>query len=184
MPDLIEESKSNRATCRTCRQKIDKGVLRFGEETVNTFSSDGGTSYFWHHLECAAGKVPAKVKTALASFTGTVPDREKLDAILAAPPKAAGRSGGGGPKASYPYAERASTGRSKCMQCDEAIEKGTLRVAVEREVDTGTFTSTGPGYLHPACAAEYTGEDDLLEKIKANMPTLAAEDLSALEAEL
>lgn len=183
MPDVIEESKSNRATCRTCRQKIDKGVLRFGEETVNTFNPDGGTSHFWHHLECAAGKVPAKVKTALASFTGPVPDREKLDAILAAPPKASGGRSGG-PKASYPYAERASTGRSKCMQCDEAIEKGTLRVAVEREVDTGTFTSTGPGYLHPGCAAEYTGEDDLLEKIKANMPALPAEDLAALEADL
>lgn len=181
MPDIIEESKSSRATCRSCKKKIDKGVLRFGEETVNTFSSDGGTSYFWHHLECAAGKVPAKVKAAMASFTGTIPDKEKIDAILAAPPKAGSK---GGPKAAFPYAERASTGRSKCMQCDEAIEKGTMRVAVEREVDTGSFTTTGPGYLHPACAAEYTGEDDLLEKIKANMPGIAAEDLSALEAEL
>jgi hypothetical protein len=181
MPDVIEESKSNRATCRTCRQKIDKGVLRFGEETVNTFSSDGGTSYFWHHLTCAAGKVPAKVKTAMASFTGPIPDKDKLEAILAAPPKASGK---GGAKASYPYAERASTGRSKCMQCDEAIEKGTMRVAVEREVDTGTFTSTGPGYLHPACAAEYTGDDSLLEKIKANMPDLPEEDVAALGAEL
>lgn len=181
MPDVIEESKSNRATCRTCRQKIDKGVLRFGEETVNTFSSDGGTSYFWHHLTCAAGKVPAKVKTAMASFAGPIPDKDKLEAILAAPPKSGGK---GGPKAKYPYAERASTGRSKCMQCDEAIEKGMMRVAVEREVDTGTFTSTGPGYLHPACAAEYTGDESLLEKIRANMPDLPEEDIAALGAEL
>jgi hypothetical protein len=176
MANVIEESKSNRATCRTCREKIDKGVLRFGEETVNTFSSDGGTSYFWHHLTCAAGKVPAKVKEALATFTGTVPDRDKLDAILAAPPKAAK----GGPKAAFPYAERAATGRSKCMQCDEAIEKGTLRVAVEREVETGSFAATGPGYLHPACAAEYTGDDELVEKIKVNMPDLPAADLNEL----
>lgn len=183
MPDVIEESKSNRATCRTCRQKIDKGILRFGEETVNTFNPDGGSSYFWHHLECAAGKVPAKVQQALTTFTGVVPDREKLDAILAAPPKASARAAAG-PKAAYPYAERASTGRSKCMQCDEAIEKGTLRIAVEREVDTGTFSSTGPGYLHPTCASEYTGEDGMLERIKANMPGLPAEDLQVLEAEL
>lgn len=181
MPDTIEESKSNRATCRTCKQKIDKGVLRFGEETVNTFSSDGGSSYFWHHLECAAGKVPAKVKTAMANFGGAIPDREKIDAILAAPPKASAK---GGPKAAFPYAERASTSRSKCLQCDEAIEKGTMRVAVEREVDTGSFSTTGPGYLHPACAGEYTGDDTLIEKIKANMPTISAEDLAALGAEL
>jgi Poly(ADP-ribose) polymerase and DNA-Ligase Zn-finger region len=178
MADVIEESKSNRATCRTCRQKIEKGVLRFGEETENTFSPDGGSSYFWHHLECAAGKVPAKVKQALGVFTGTVPNREKLDAILAAPPKAA--AGKGGAKAAFPYAERASTGRSKCMHCDEAIEKGTLRVAVEREVDTGAFTTTGPGYLHPGCAAEYTGDDELIAKIKANMPDLPAADLAEL----
>ena len=181
MADTIEESKSNRASCRTCRQKIDKGVLRFGEETINTFSSDGGTSYFWHHLACAAGKVPAKVKTAMASYVGAIPDRDKIEAILAAPPKASGKSGG--PKAAYPYAERASTGRSKCLQCDEAIEKGTMRVAVEREVDTGTFTSTGPGYLHPGCAAEYTGDESLLEKIKANV-SLPEEDIAALGAEL
>jgi hypothetical protein len=176
MANVIEESKSNRATCRTCREKIDKGVLRFGEETVNTFSSDGGTSYFWHHLTCAAGKVPAKVKEALATYTGLIPDREKLDAILAAPPKAAK----GAPKAAFPYAERAATGRSKCLACDEAIDKGTLRVAVEREVDTGSFTTTGPGYLHPGCALEHTGDDDLLEKIKANMPDLPEADLNEL----
>lgn len=182
MSDLIEESKSNRATCRTCKQKIDKGILRFGEEGQNSFDPDGGPAIFWHHLECAAGRVPAKVKAAMTAFTGTIPNREKLDAILAAPPKASGR--GGAPKAAYPYAERASTGRSKCMQCDEAIAKDTFRIAVEREVDTGTFTSTGPGYLHPACAAEYTSDDDLLSKIKTNTPSLTDDDVSALGAEL
>jgi len=181
MPDTIEESKSNRATCRSCKQKIEKGVLRVGEETINTFSSDGGSSYFWHHLACAAGKVPAKVKTAMANFRGVIPEREKLDAILAAPPKASAK---GGQKAQYPYAERASTSRSKCLQCDEAIEKGTMRVSVEREVETGSFSTIGPGYLHPACAAEYTGDDALIEKIKTNMPTIPEEDLAALGAEL
>lgn len=180
MANIIETSKSNRATCRTCKQKIDKAVLRFGEEIANTFDPDGGVAHVWHHLDCAAGRMPAKVKEALAGFPGDVPDRAKLEAILAAPPKAA--SAKGGPKAAYPYAERASTGRSKCMHCDEAIEKGTLRVAVEREVDTGTFTSTGPGYLHPACASEHTGDDELLTKIKTNLPDLSAEDLAALAA--
>lgn len=179
MADTIEASKSNRATCRTCRLKIDKGVLRFGEETVNAFSSEGELTHQWHHLECAAGRMPAKVKVALAGFTGVVPEREKLEAILAAPPKAAGK---GGPKAKYPYAERASTGRSKCMGCDEAIEKGAMRIAVEREVDTGSFTTTGPGYLHPACAREHTGNDKLLEEISANV-ALSPEDLGALTAE-
>jgi Poly(ADP-ribose) polymerase and DNA-Ligase Zn-finger region len=179
MADIIEASKSNRATCRTCRLKIDKGVLRFGEETVNAFSSEGELTHQWHHLECAAGRMAAKVKVALAAFTGPVPDREKLEAILATPPKASGK---GGAKATFPYAERASTGRSKCMACDEAIEKGAMRIALEREVDTGSFTTKGPGYLHPACAREHTGNDKLLEEISANI-ALPPEDLAALTAE-
>lgn len=182
MADVIEEAKSSRAACRTCREKIEKGLLRFGEEVPNQFDPDGGTTHQWHHLACAAGRFPAKVTAALAAFPGTVPDREKLDAILAAPPKAAGKKGG--PKAAYPYAERASTSRSKCLQCDEAIEKGTFRIAVEREVDTGSFTTTGPGYLHPGCAAEYTGDQALLDKVKANTQGLAPQDVDALAAEL
>lgn len=180
MADTIEASKSNRAICRTCKLKIEKGVLRFGEETVNAFSSEGELTYQWHHLACAAGRLPAKVKAALAAFSGEVPERDALEAILANPPKAAGKAGA---KAKYPYAERASTGRSKCLACDEAIEKGTLRIAVEREVDTGAFTTTGPGYLHPACAREHTGNEALLAEIQANV-TLPPEDLAALTAEL
>jgi ribosomal protein L37AE/L43A len=174
MANTIEESKSARATCRTCRQKIDKGVLRFGEETPNQFD-EGTTSYFWHHLACAAAKKPALVKDALASFAGTVPDRAALDAILAnAKPKAAAG------ERPYPYAERAATGRSKCMQCDEAIEKGALRVVIEREVDTGSFVRKGPGYLHAACAKAHESDEALLEKVKKNTPELTPADVEEL----
>jgi hypothetical protein len=174
MANVIEESKSSRATCRTCRQKIDKGVLRFGEETPNQFN-EGEVSHFWHHLTCAAGKKPALVREALAAFTGNVPDRPALEALLAnakVKPAAGERP--------YPFAERASTGRSKCMQCDEAIEKGALRVAIEREVDTGTFVRKGPGYLHSTCAKEHTGDAELLAKVKKNTPELTPADLEEL----
>ena len=174
MANVIEESKSSRATCRTCREKIEKGVLRFGEETPNQFN-EGEVSYFWHHLTCAAGKKPALVREALAAFSGTVPDRPALEALLAnAKPKAAS---GDRP---FPFADHAATGRSKCMQCDEAIEKGALRVAIEREVDTGTFVRKGPGYLHAACAKEHTGEAELLAHVKKNSPELTAQDVEEL----
>ncbi len=179
MADIIEESKSNRATCRTCREKIDKGVLRFGAETPNAFGD--GPSYQWHHLACAAGKMPAKVKEALKAFSGEVPNRAEIDAILANPPKA---KGGAKAAAAYPYAERASTGRSKCLSCEEAIEKDQLRVAIEREVDTGAFVTKGPGYLHPGCALEFTGDEKLLEGIKANSASLSEADFSELESSL
>lgn len=164
MANVIEESKSNRATCRTCRQKIDKGVLRFGEEAPNQFD-EGTTSYFWHHLLCAAGKKPALVTEALKSFVGPVPNRAEIDAALAG-----GQAKAAASDRPFPYAELASTGRSKCMQCDEAIEKGTVRIAVEREVDTGSFMRKGPGYLHVDCAVEHTGDEALMEKVKKNSP--------------
>lgn len=179
MANVIEEAKSSRAACRTCREKIEKGALRFGEETPNTFDPEAGPSYFWHHLVCAAQRKAAIFRPVFEAYTGNVPNRPEVEAALAAPPKA---SGGGGPKAAYPYAERASTGRSKCMHCDEAIGKGDWRVAVEREVDTGTFQRTGPGYLHPGCAAEQTGDDALIDKIKTNTPGITEPDVAELEA--
>jgi hypothetical protein len=175
MSDVIEVSKSARASCRACREKIAKDVLRFGEEEVNAFSGDGGLSLRWHHMECAAKRVPAKLKAAIDAYSGEITNKAELLALIAAPPRA------GGAKANYPYAERASTSRSKCMQCDEAIEKGTWRVAVEREVDTGAFVTKGPGYLHPGCAVEYTDNEDLLAQIKAHM-SLSPADVAELEA--
>lgn len=174
MANVIEESKSSRATCRTCKQKIDKGVLRFGEETPNQFN-EGEVSYFWNHLTCAAGKKPLLVREVLANFTGTVPDREALEALLS---NAKTKAPAG--ERPFPFAERASTGRSKCMQCDEAIEKGALRVAIEREVDTGSFVRKGPGYLHATCAKEHTGDAELLEKVKKNTPELTPADIDEL----
>lgn len=174
MANVIEESKSARATCRTCRQKIDKGVLRFGEEAPNQFD-EGTTSYFWHHLLCAAGKKPALVKEAMAAFGGTIPNKDEIEAAMAKSKPAAGDR-------PYPYAERASTGRSRCMQCDEAIEKGALRIAIEREVDTGSFMRKGPGYLHVGCAIEHTGDAQLFEKVKKNCPELKPEDVAELVA--
>lgn len=174
MANVIEASKSSRATCRTCREKIDLGVLRFGEATPSAFN-EGALSYFWHHLTCAASKKPALVKEALATFTGTVPDRPALEALLAS-----ARPASAGKERPYPFAERAATGRSKCLSCDEAIEKGALRVAIEREVDTGSFTRKGPGYLHTKCARAHVGDAELLAKVKQHTPELTAVDLAEL----
>jgi hypothetical protein len=41
------------------------------------------------------------------------------------------------------------------MQCSTAIDKDTLRVAVEREIEVGAAVQTSAGYLHPACVAAY-----------------------------
>lgn len=159
---LIEHSKSSRASCRVCKKKIEKGELRFGEEAPNAFDPDGGSSYFWHHLACAARKKPAELKQALAAFPEEIPNRAEIDAALAeAPPD-------------FPHVERAPTGRSKCLECGEPIVKDALRMAIEREVDTGAFKTKSAGYLHLACAAAHLKDPAQLEKAKANTKLDAA----------
>ncbi|MBX3468722.1 MAG: hypothetical protein KF878_17765 [Planctomycetes bacterium] len=176
MPHTIEEAKSGRAACRTCKEKIEKGVLRFGEEVPNQFAE--GPSYQWHHLACAAKKKPAQLEQALGAFAGDVPDRAALEQAIA-------EHKGKARATTLPYAEKAPTGHSRCMVCEEPIAKGELRVAVEREVDTGSFVSRGAGYLHPACAKEHAEADpDLLEKVRQNSVSLAPADLEAVAAAL
>jgi hypothetical protein len=173
MAHTIEEAKSGRATCRTCREKIDKGALRFGEETPNAFDPGGAPSYLWHHLLCAAKRRAAEVKVALETFAGNLPNRAELDAILSAPPK-------GADKPPFPYAERAPTGRSKCVACSEPIDRDALRVAIEREVDTGSFMTKGAGYLHARCALAHLENPGLLATLKQNSRGLDERDFAEL----
>lgn len=178
MPHTIESAKTGRASCRTCKTTIDKGTLRFGEEVPNAFSP-GEMTFQWHHLPCAAEKKPSALKQALESTDVEVADKEELLKTIAI-------SGKKEKPSTFPYAEHAPTGRASCMACSEKIEKGDLRVAVEKEVEAGGFAQRGAGYLHPACAPEHTEEDavDLFEKIKANTLNLEDDELAALEEEM
>lgn len=177
MAHMIEIAKSGRAGCRTCRQPIAKGELRFGEEAPNAFGDAGDMTFRWHHMKCAATKLPTELKGALDAFEGDVPNRAELDAAIAAaeasrPPP-------------YPHADRAPTGRAKCLSCGEAIAKGALRVAIEREIERGMSTQKGAGYLHPACAAPYvetqgTSHDDLTAALQKNTRSLSEAELEEL----
>jgi poly [ADP-ribose] polymerase len=176
MADKIEAAKSGRASCRTCREPIAKGELRFGEEVPNMFA-EGEPTYQWHHLACAATKKAGKLKAALAAFEGDVPGRAELEKTIEE--KAAKEK-----PANFPYAERASTGRSRCLECREAISKGELRVAIEREVETGSFTRKGAGYLHTKCALAHTKDATLKDSVLANSPALAPADRDELSRSL
>lgn len=48
----------------------------------------------------------------------------------------------------FPYAEVAKSGRSSCLVCKKKIEKDTVRVAIERKIETAGFSGVRPGYLH------------------------------------
>ena len=82
----------------------------------------------------------------------------------------------------YPYAERAPTARSRCLQCREPIEKGTLRVATERELEA--MGRPGTGYLHPRCAPAFLDVEDLPGALRRNSRGLAEADVAELEQQL
>jgi len=183
MANVIEEAKSGRASCRTCKKAIAKGELRFGEEAPNAFGD--APSLRWHHLTCAAEKLPAELKAAIETHPEPIANRAELDALIA---KAL--EGGRGKPGGFPYADKAPTGRAKCIQCGEPIEKDSIRIAVEREIDTGAMVTKGARYMHPRCVAanlEAEGgevsRDDLVEGVRANS-RLAPGDLDAAISEI
>jgi poly [ADP-ribose] polymerase len=166
MANVIEQAKSGRASCRTCKKAIAKGELRFGLETQTQFSDT--PSLQWHHVLCAAAKLPVELKAALAEYPGEVPNRAELETAMADAVKK-----GSAKPAGFPYVDRAPTGRARCMRCEQPIEKGALRVAVERELELGGNATRGAGYLHPGCVAanlENMGGsvDELIEGLRAN----------------
>lgn len=171
MKDAIEEARSGRSTCKTCKKKIAKGELRFGVAYKSRYDEGDNFSYAWHHLPCAAKALPEKVKPILADYEGDVSDRVELEKIIAeAPPKKVKE------KRSYPYAERAPTGRSKCIGCGKPIGKGDFRFIVEREVDAGAFIAMAPGKVHVKCIGEFVDSLDweaIAENSKLDEPEIA-----------
>jgi poly [ADP-ribose] polymerase len=178
MPNIIETAKTGRAGCRTCKQPIAKGDLRFGEEVPNAFSA-GDMTYNWHHLPCAAKKKPSALKQALDDTDQNVPDKEALMKTIEENAK-------NEKPTVLPYAEYAPTARASCVGCSEKIEKGHLRVAVESEDDGSPFPRSGPRYLHVACAPEHAGDapDEFFEKVKNNSKNVETKDMQELKAAL
>jgi len=180
----IEEAKSGRAGCRTCRKPIAKGELRFGEEVENQFADGGEMTYRWHHLTCAATSKTEELRATLAANEGvpiSAEQRAEMDRLMAdadakKPPP-------------FPYADKAPTGRARCQGCGEAIGKGEVRVAFEREIERGMSTTKGAGYLHPKCAAGYIEQnggshDELTDALRKNTRELSEQEMEKLFAEV
>ena len=161
MPNRVEIAPSGRAACRGCKQAIAKGLPRFAEETANQFSEEGGVSYRYWHLVCAAPKMANELAAALTGFEGAVEDRDALDALIAQHLR---------PES--PYAERAGSGRAKCRSCDRAdldraaAARKTQAVAGDRALSTQRFqppdgTRAERGELLRRVAHPDREEDDL-----------------------
>jgi ferredoxin len=171
MSDVIEPASSARSKCRACREKIEKGELRFGESVPNAFGE--GDATHWFHVRCAAERRPEKLAAALESYEGDVPDREALTQVV--------KDAAANPKlADVRRAEHAPSGRASCQKCHEKIAKDELRVAFEREPTEGQAMAT-TAYVHLACSAEFFGNVGLAAKLKRTSPELTDDDRAAID---
>lgn len=188
-PYVIEHARSGRSKCKTCRKTIDKDALRLGVLVEGPF----GEGHLWHHLECAAGRMLAKVEEAYRTEAWNAakspPDVDALpdlDALRALAEEAeAERAEKEKNKKVIPYAEVAPSDRSKCKQSGEPIPKGAVRIVLGKQAQFGNQTRTAPFAVlpeHVAAALEdpeiATAPDTLLAELRANS-RIDAEQLEA-----
>uniref|UniRef100_A0A7S4SGE2 PARP-type domain-containing protein n=1 Tax=Alexandrium monilatum TaxID=311494 RepID=A0A7S4SGE2_9DINO len=62
-PYKVELAKSNRSACKACKEKIDKGEVRFG----SLVDMGGYGSYHWRHAKCITPKQAENVESKLGS---------------------------------------------------------------------------------------------------------------------
>jgi len=155
---LIEGARSGRAKCKTCRKAIAQGALRIGIRVEGPY----GVGHMWHHLACAAKRQFDKVEEAYAleawNFAKEVPtelpDLGDLRELREEAEKKKAEA------KAIPYAELDPSGRAKCKQCNETLEKGAPRVVVGRAVEFGQQTRTTPINVHPGCVADALQAED------------------------
>jgi hypothetical protein len=183
MAHKIDVAPTSRASCRGCRKTIAKGEVRFGEESTNPYADDGGTSYRYWHLACAAAKLANELAPVLAAYDGEIADRAAIDALVREHVRP-----------EMPYLEHAPNGRARCRACDESIAKGEPRVAFERVFEGPMGPQKGAAYVHARCLGKFVEREKergetpdaaaLLHDIEAHSASAAPEDLAVVRAAL
>ncbi|XP_058116088.1 poly [ADP-ribose] polymerase [Anopheles ziemanni] len=171
LPFLAEYSKSNRASCRLCKQKIDKDVLRLAA-MVQSPMHDGKIAQ-WYHEDCFFKKQRPKTEGDVANFGALrYEDQKKIrDAIGVVP--AAGGSKGKGKKRSAGEAlslkdfgvEYAPSGRAMCRGCEIKILKDEVRIKkVSYDTEVGMKYGGQPLWHHAECFANLRSDLGYFEK--------------------
>jgi hypothetical protein len=178
MPHELQAAKSGRAKCRACKQPIEKGTLRLGEEVPNAFGD--GEAKHWYHMRCGALRRPEAFIAAVGDVSDEVSplldDGEKAELLVLAEPGTVYYR-----LARFVKAHAAPSGRARCQGCRELIERGALRFVLER-IEDGMVS--GGGFVHIACAHAYAGAvDGVLERVQ-NLSELSEEEWAQVKAAL
>jgi len=120
----IEYAKSNRASCKVCKAKIDLHAVRMGT------SSPGPGDYLmtsWRHLECQKKPKALSSLTEVSGLDALQPDdKAKVEAWFAAAAAPAGKSAGGKRKAEGDASTDAAIDLSNLKKMKSAELKAAL----------------------------------------------------------
>jgi hypothetical protein len=155
-----------------------KDELRFGEREPNAFGE--GEMTLWFHLPCAAYKRPEPFLELLEGVEEEVISADELSAAHALKPAAEfGIAHRRVPR--LDKVEQAPTGRARCRCCRKPIEKDSWRIGL---VFFEEYRFQPSGFIHAACAEEYFGTTDVLDRVLHFNPALDPAELEAIEAAL
>lgn len=167
MTHIIEPATTGRSRCKACGRPIERGELRFGERRSSFGDSE---STLWFHPLCAAYRRAEQVMELLGTSAG----HDDLRVV-------AGRGVTNPRLAQLGEVSRAPTDRATCRHCRSKIEKSTWRFAL---VMFEEFRFAPIGFIHAACAREYFGTTDVLERAKQFTAQLSAADLEEISRAL
>jgi hypothetical protein len=169
VPDILETAKSGRANCRGCGRNIARGELRFGEALPNAYAE--GESLFWFHLLCAACMRPEKFGPMLDVCDQLIPEQEWLLQAV--------RVGIEHPRLPRLLrAERATSGKARCRQCREVVNKDSWRLVLQM-FEEGRMQPIGT--IHVECAEAYFDTVDIIDRIGRLTQGLSSNDLAELQ---
>jgi len=151
-PFIIEGARSSRSKCKLCRKKIEKEILRLGILIEGPY----GTGYLWHHLNCAAKHRLDDVEEAYNQeawkaaneVPAELPEIEELQKLNEEAQQKRRQ------QLTIPYIQIDPSGRAKCKNCGDLLEKGKLRIVLGREIEFGTQYRTMPIHVHPKCVLD------------------------------
>ncbi|CAM1297366.1 PARP1 (predicted), partial [Pycnogonum litorale] len=124
LPFRVEYAKSGRASCKGCRQKIDKDSLRLAR-MVQSPMFDGKIPN-WYHEDCFFPKAKVENFTDIAHLDSLRwEDQQRIKDKIGS---SSGSKDTTDENLEEFQIEYAKSGKSKCLCCDEAIPKGEIRI--------------------------------------------------------
>ncbi|XP_035898019.1 poly [ADP-ribose] polymerase [Anopheles stephensi] len=193
LPFLAEYSKSNRASCRLCKQKIDKDVLRIAA-MVQSAMYDGKVAQ-WYHEDCFFKKQRPTTEGDVANFQALrYEDQKKIRDAIALFAKgvvpAAGKGKGKKRTAAETQSlkdygvEYAASGRAMCRGCELKILKDEMRIKkVVYDTEVGMKYGGQPLWHHAECFAKLRSDLGYFEKAESlpGYRSMKPEDQSTLK---